>query len=129
MDIGNIMATDINEVYKMFPCAEQRMKDNHHYWAESSNKDESYFEVWLDTLSMEDELYDFLEDLESYDILLLKRNEITPEEERNNRDACNIISEKYLRDYKDMDMWRRISGMDWGEFEDDLKKETVKEIL
>ena len=120
------MATDINEVYKMFPCAEKKMKDNHQYWSKVSFEIESYFEVWLDTLSMEDELNDFLEDLESYDILLLKRNEITPEEERSNREACNKISEKYLRDYKDMDMWRRISAMDWGEFEDDIKKETDK---
>lgn len=118
------MATDINELYKKYPCAKHQMLDNSKFWNERHDENEDpCFDVWMHMATDQDSLYNFLEDLESYDMWLLKRNEITPEEEKHNRSVCRRISNKYLEGYEDETMWYRINSMDWGK--DDNEKTKV----
>jgi|TARA_B110000467_G_scaffold153105_1_gene163091 hypothetical protein len=114
------MATDINEIYKKYPCAKHQMLDNIKFWKENHDKNEdSCFDTWLRMHSQEDDLYNFLEDLESYDMWLLKRNEITPAQEKYNRGVGRKISNEHLEGYEeqyaDMIFWDRINDMDWGD--------------
>lgn len=120
------MATDINEVYKMYPCAKHQMLDNMKFWKESHDvNEEPCFDTWLRIHSHDDDLYNFLEDLESHDMFLLKRNDITPEEEEYNRSICRKISNKYLEGYEDAAMWYRINAMDWGTPSDESEKTKI----
>lgn len=109
------MTTDINEIYKRYPCAKHQSADNIKFWSEKhDNEEDPCFDVWIRTSSGQDDIYNFLELLESHDIFLLKRNELTPEEEEQNREVGRRLSNKYLKNYEDEYMWHRINAMDWG---------------
>ena len=109
------MTTDINEIYKRYPCAKEYMEDNMKVWTEKHDNEEySCFDVWVRTSSGQDDVYDFLETLETHDMFLLKLNEITPEEEEQNREVGRRLTNKYLKKYEEEYMWYRMNAMEWG---------------
>lgn len=120
------MATDINEIYKKYPCAKHQMLDNIKYWDEKHKEDdEPCFDVWMHMANTQDEIYNFLEDLEAHDMFLLKRNEITPAQEKHNRGVGRSITKKYLDGYEDASMWYRLNSMDWGTPDDESEKNKI----
>ena len=95
------MTSNINEVYKMYPCAKKAMEANIKFFNEPfdriDNIEEPFFDTWLNMDDTQGALFNFLDDLESYDMWRLKLNEITPDEENHNRGVGRSITKKYLR--------------------------------
>lgn len=94
------MATDINEVYKMFPCAKKAAEDNIRFWSSEESLNETNLTGVLDTAMKvhggEEELYNFFQQIVQHDAFLLKENHITPwEEEKRNR-VIEQLTEKHL---------------------------------
>lgn len=95
------MATDINEVYKMFPCAKEVAEENINYWdseepLHSSILDASFCE-WMSDTVIEDELQELFRQIENYDWLLFENNYITEDEILKNRNKIQELSLKYLK--------------------------------
>ena len=85
------MATDINEVYKMFPCAKKAAEENIRFWSSEESLNESnmtgVLDTWMSIEFSEHDLYNFFQQIIHYDAFLLRENHIMPWEEtkRNNR--------------------------------------------
>ena len=120
------MATDINEVYKKYPCAKKAMETNIKFFNEPFDRKEEppFFDTWLNMDDTQDALFNFLEDLESYDMWRLKLNEITPDEENHNREVGRKLTKKYLNGYE-YNFWHRINSMDWDLPDDESEKTKI----
>ena len=94
------MATDINEVYKKYPCAKKSAEENIKFWDSEESLSESNMTGVLDAgmkiHTDDEELYKFFETIIHYDAFLLKQNEITLEEEKENNDKIEKLTEKHL---------------------------------
>jgi len=94
------MATDINEVYKKYPCAKKSAEENIKFWDSEESLSESNMTGVLDAgmkiHTSDEELYKFFETIIHYDAFLLKQNEITLEEEKENNDKIEKLTEKHL---------------------------------
>ena len=94
------MATDINEVYKMFPCAKAQAEENIDFWGSDESLRESNMpqnlEVAVKIHGGEEDLYQFFQQIANHDHFLMKENLITPwEEEKRNR-VIEQLTEKHL---------------------------------
>ena len=80
------MATDINEVYKMFPCAKAQAEENIDFWGSDESLRESNMpqnlEVAVKIHGGEEDLYQFFQQIIHHDHFLMKENHITPYEEQ-----------------------------------------------
>ena len=120
------MTSNINEVYKMYPCAKKAMESNIKFFNEPfDRKEEPFFDTWLNMDDTQGALFNFLEDLESYDMWRLKLNEITPDEENHNREVGRKLTKKYLNGYEDASLWHRINSMDWDLPDDESEKTKI----
>ena len=94
------MATDINEVYKKYPCAKKAAEENIRFWDSEESLSESNMTGVLDAgmkiHTDDEELYKFFETIIHYDAFLLKQNEITLEEEKENNDKIEKLTAKHL---------------------------------
>lgn len=92
------MATDINEVYKMFPCAKAQAEENMEFWGGTESLSESnmpqHLEVAVKIYGGEEDLYQFFEQIINHDHFLMKENHITPwDETKRNRVIENLTQE------------------------------------
>ncbi len=94
------MATDINEVYKKYPCAKKAAEENIRFWDSEESLNEANMTGVLDSgmkvHTSDEELYKFFEMIIHYDAFLLKQNEITLEEEKKRNDTIEKLTEKHL---------------------------------
>jgi len=94
------MTTDINEVYKKYPDAKKTTEENIKFWDSEESLNESNMTGVLDAgmkiYGGDEELYKFFEMIIHYDAFLLKQNEITPEEEKENNDKIEKLTAKHL---------------------------------
>jgi hypothetical protein len=94
------MTTDINEIYKKYPCAKKQAEENIEFWdsEESLNKLNmpDILESGMKIHTSDEELYKFFETIIHYDAFLLKQNEITLEEEKKRNDKIEKLTTKHL---------------------------------
>ena len=90
------MATDINEVYKMFPCAKKTAEENIEFWSGEESDSDNFFYEWISDYPVEDDLYVFFEQLIDYDALLLRKKYITREQITNRYKAIQKLTLKHL---------------------------------
>jgi len=94
------MTTDINEIYKKYPCAEEAAKENIRFWDSEESLNESnmtgVLESALKIESSDEELYKFFETIIHHDAFLLKENEISLEEEKKRNKVIEDLTEKHL---------------------------------
>ena len=69
------MATDINEVYKMFPCAKAQAEENIEFWGSDESLSESnmpqHLEVAVKIHGGEEDLYNFFQQIIHHDHFLI----------------------------------------------------------
>ena len=94
------MATDIEEVYKMFPCAKAQAEENMEFWGGEESLNESNMPKYLDTALKvhggEEDLYQFFQQIINHDHFLMKENLITPYEEEKRNDKIEQLTDKHL---------------------------------
>jgi len=94
------MTTDINDIYKKYPFAKEQAEENIRFWDSEESLSESNMTGVLDAgmkiYGGDEELYKFFEMIIHYDAFLLKQNEITPEEEKENNDKIEKLTAKHL---------------------------------
>ena len=94
------MTTDINDIYKKYPFAKEQAEENIEFWDSEESLSESNMTGVLDAgmkiYGGDEELYKFFEMIIHYDAFLLKQNEITPEEEKENNDKIEKLTAKHL---------------------------------
>ncbi len=94
------MTTDINDIYKKYPFAKKQAEENIQFWDSEESLSESNMTGVLDAgmkiHTDDEELYKFFETIIHYDAFLLKHNEITPEEEKENNDKIEKLTAKHL---------------------------------
>lgn len=94
------MATDINEVYKKYPCAKQQAEENMRFWDSEESLSESNMTGVLDAgmkiHTSDEELYKFFEMIIHQDAFFVKENEMTLEQEKKNNDKIEKLTEKHL---------------------------------
>ena len=94
------MATDINEVYKMFPCAKAQAEENMEFWGGTESLSESnmpqHLEVAVKIYGGEEDLYQFFEQIINHDHFLMKENHITPWEESKRNNVIEKLTQKHL---------------------------------
>ena len=80
------MATDIEEVYKMFPCAKAQAEENMEFWGGEESLNESNMPKYLDTALKvhggEEDLYQFFQQIINHDHFLMKENLIRYEAQK-----------------------------------------------
>ena len=99
------MATDINEVYKMYPCAKAQAEENMRFWDSEESLSESNMTGVLDACMKihggDEELQHFFQQIVHHDHFLMKENLITPwEEEKRNR-IIEHLTDKHLGYFHD----------------------------
>lgn len=94
------MATDINEVYKKYPCAKRAAEENIRFWDSEESLNESNMTGVLESAmkveTSDEELYKFFETIIHHDAFLLKENEINLEEEKKRNKVIEDLTEKHL---------------------------------
>jgi len=94
------MATNINDIYKKYPFAKKQAEENIEFWDSEESLSESNMTGVLDAgmkiHTSDEELYKFFEMIIHQDAFLLKQNEITPEEEKENNDKIEKLTAKHL---------------------------------
>ena len=99
------MATDINEVYKMYPCAKAQAEENMRFWDSEESLSESNMTGVLDACMKihggDEDLHHFFQQIVHHDHFLMKENLITPwEEEKRNR-IIEHLTDKHLGYFHD----------------------------
>ncbi len=99
------MATDIEEVYKMYPCAKAQAEENIRFWGSEESLSESNMTGVLDSgmkiHTSDEELYNFFEQIVHHDHFLMKENIITPWDETKRNRVIEQLTEKYLGYFHD----------------------------
>ena len=99
------MATDINEVYKMFPCAKAQAEENIRFWGSEESLSESNMTGVLDAgmkiHTSDAELHNFFEQIVHHDHFLMKENIITPWDETKRNRVIEQLTEKHLGYFHD----------------------------
>ena len=99
------MATDINEVYKMFPCAKAQAEENIRFWGSEESLSESNMTGVLDAgmkiHTSDEELHHFFEQIVHHDHFLMKENIITPWDETKRNRVIEQLTEKHLGYFHD----------------------------
>ena len=94
------MATDINEVYKMFPCAKAPAEEKIDFWGGEESLNESNMpqklEVAIKVHGGEEDLYQFFQQIINHDHFLMKENHITPYEEQKRNRIKEQLTDKHL---------------------------------
>ena len=94
------MTSNINDIYKKYPFAKKAAEENIEFWDSEESLNESNMTGVLDAgmkiYGGDEELYKFFEMIIHYDAFLLKQNEITPEEEKENNDKIEKLTAKHL---------------------------------
>ena len=94
------MTSNINDIYKKYPFAKKQAEENIEFWDSEESLNESNMTGVLDAgmkiYGGDEELYKFFEMIIHYDAFLLKQNEITPEEEKENNDKIEKLTAKHL---------------------------------
>ena len=94
------MTTDINDIYKKYPFAKEQAEENIEFWDSEESLNDANLSGVLDAgmkiHTSDEELYKFFETIIHYDAFLLKQNEITPEEEKENNDKIEKLTSKHL---------------------------------
>ena len=94
------MTTDINDIYKKYPFAKEQTEENIEFWDSEESLNDANLSGVLDAgmkiHTSDEELYKFFETIIHYDAFLLKQNEITPEEEKENNDKIEKLTAKHL---------------------------------
>lgn len=94
------MATDIKEVYKMFPCAKAQAEENMAFWDSDEALSESNMPESLDTALKihggEEDLYNFFQQIIQHDYFLAKEGHITQDEEKKRNRIIEQLTEKHL---------------------------------
>lgn len=94
------MTSNINDIYKKYPSAKEQAEDNIQFWDSEESLSESNLTGVLDAgmkiHTSDEELYKFFETIIHQDAFLLKQNEITPEEEKENNDKIEKLTQKHL---------------------------------
>ena len=94
------MATDIEEVYKLFPCAKRAAEDNQQFWDSEESLKESNMPQDIDTALKvkggEEDLYNFFQQIIHHDHFLWKEGHITADEEKTRNDIIEQLTEKHL---------------------------------
>ena len=94
------MTTNVNEIYKKYPCAKETAQNNIEFWGSEESLDEvknpQYIETCMKVHGGEEELHKFFEQLVHYDSFLLKENEITLEAEMTRNNIIEKLTQKHL---------------------------------
>ena len=94
------MATNINDIYEKYPFAKKQAEENIEFWDSEESLNDANLSGVLDAgmkiHTSDEELYKFFETIIHYDAFLLKQNEITPEEEKENNDKIEKLTAKHL---------------------------------
>ena len=94
------MTTDINEVYKKYPCAKKAAEENIRFWDSEESLNEANMTGVLDSgmkiHTSDEELYKFFETIIHYDAFLLKENEIPPWQEQKRNKIIEGLTQKHL---------------------------------
>ena len=99
------MATDIEEVYKMFPCAKAQAEENIAFWDSDEALNESNMPKDLDACfkikTGEESLHKFFEQIVHHDHFLWKEGHITEWEEKKRNRIIEQLTEKHLGYFHD----------------------------
>jgi len=100
------MTTDINEIYRKYPEAKKINDQNMEFWASQESLDavdEPCVDVWMKIKHDEIELYNFFQDIVTYDAYLLSENEVMPEDEIRRNKVIDRLMDKHLKHH--LEIW------------------------